>query len=171
LSALVQWLSEPGFSGTRAPLAADIVVALLVVVVPLFWWGRALVVGERPRVRLHAAVMSTLYVALVAVVTVFIVWEQTGAPRAPRLEAAWFYRPVYLPFLLAHIVSAVGALALGAGALVWAACFSSRGRSGTPRFEDPLRARTHGRIGRAFLWLVTCTALSGAGVYAFRYIY
>ncbi|RME72149.1 MAG: hypothetical protein D6776_09275, partial [Planctomycetota bacterium] len=107
----IAWLSLPGWFGTRAPRAADLVIAALALVVPLFWWAAG---QAARRTRLHAALMSTLYLALTVVVVGFVLWARTGSPPAPRLEAAWFYRPLYLPLLGLHIVAALASLALGA---------------------------------------------------------
>ncbi|GIW73472.1 MAG: hypothetical protein KatS3mg102_3014 [Planctomycetota bacterium] len=170
MNAAWQWLSQPGFAGTRAPLAADLVVAGLLLVVPAFWVGRAL--AARGRRRAHALLMAAGYGALLGAVAVFIAWVQAGgAPRAARLEAASWYRTGYLPLLAAHVALALGALGSGLAALGLAALGARRHAGGAPRFARAGTAAWHRRLGRAFLVLVTATALSGGAIYWLRYVY
>lgn len=168
-TALFDLLSGPGFLGTRGPLFSDLVVSALGLVLPLLAAGA--VAARRGNRALHGRIMACTYAVLLAVVAAFLAWNrQGGPPPSPRLETAWFYRSLYLPFLTAHICLALLALGLGPVA-VWlgrAALSADAAR----RFGPPAGlVGRHRLVGRLTLLVLTATSVSGCGIYWARYVF
>ena len=159
----MDYLFQPGFLGTRAPLFMDI-VSVIVAALPFLIYG-AITLAKKKNYSAHASVQKLLFITSVIVVGFFEYGVRMEGGYKNLMEGSSVSHDYLLYVLIFHIIISVITLFLWVMTL-------SRARRYKRQFTLPgLYSKPHKKDGiRTFIGIIL-TMLTGAWVYALLFVY
>ena len=159
----MDYLFQPGFLGTRAPLFMDI-VSVIVAALPFLIYG-AITLAKRKNYSAHESVQKLLFVTSVVVVGFFEYGVRMEGGYKSLMEGSSVSHDYLLYVLIFHIIISVITLILWIRTLYYAK--RDKKQSTLPG----LYSKSHKKDGiRTFIGIIL-TMLTGAWVYALLFVY
>jgi uncharacterized membrane protein YozB (DUF420 family) len=158
-----------GFLGTNASLVPDIVVVAMFLVLPAFFYGAW--IAKQGKTKAHAKLMTGVFGLLFIVIIGFVAWNQIANDYKVKWVDTDFYRNVFTPFVIGHIIIAVLGLFLGIFVVATAIKWRTPKADGQLVFKSSKHRSIHVWCGRIALLLFVLIAVTGFGIYYLRYVY
>jgi len=159
----MDFMFQPGFLGTRAPLFMDI-VSVIVALLPFLIYG-AISLAKKKYYSAHEAVQKLLFVISVIVVAFFEIGVRMEGGYKSLMEGTSVSHDYLLYVLIFHIIISVITLILWVKALVTAKRYK---RLAT---LPGLYSQAHKKDGQRTFIGIILTMLTGAWVYALLFVY
>lgn len=159
----MDYIFQPGFLGTRAPLFMD-VVSVIVAALPFLIYG-AIMLAKNKNYRAHETVQSLLFVVSVIVVGFFEYGVRMEGGYKTLMEGTSVSHDYLLYVLIFHIIISVVTLILWIKTLYFAK--RDRKQSTLPG----LYSSSHKKDGQRTFVGIVLTMLTGAWVYALLFIF
>jgi len=159
----MDFMFQPGFLGTRAPLFMDI-VSVIVALLPFLIYG-AISLAKKKYYNAHEAVQKLLFVISVIVVAFFEIGVRMEGGYKSLMEGTSVSHDYLLYVLIFHIIISVITLILWVKALVTAKRYK---RLAT---LPGLYSQAHKKDGQRTFIGIILTMLTGAWVYALLFVY
>jgi len=159
----MDFIFQPGFLGTRAPLFMDI-VSVIVALLPFLIFG-AIRLAQIKKYRAHEIVQKFLFVVTVIVVAFFEYGVRVAGGYKNLMEGSSVPHDYFIYVLIFHIIIAVVTLILWTITLYYAR--RNRKQSTLPG----LYSKSHKKDGKRTFIGIILTMLTGGWVYALLFVF
>lgn len=159
----MNFIFEPGFLGTRAPLFMDI-VSVIVALLPLLIFG-AISLAKNNNYKAHESVQKLLFIVTVIVVAFFEYGVRVEGGYKNLMEGSSVGHNYFIYVLIFHIMISVVTLILWVMTLFYAKRYKRQ--STLPG----LYSQAHKKAGQRTFIGIILTMLTGAWVYALLFVY
>ena len=159
----MDYMFQPGFLGTRAPIFMDI-VSVIVALLPFLIYG-AITLAKKGNYNAHQSVQTLLFVVSVIVVGFFEYGVRMEGGYKNLMEGSSVSHDYLLYVLIFHIMISVITLILWIKTLYYAK--RDKGQSTLPG----LYSQSHKKDGKRTFVGIILTMLTGAWVYALLFVF
>ena len=159
----MDFMFQPGFLGTRAPLFMDI-VSVIVALLPFLIYG-AISLAKKKNYRAHESVQKLLFVVSVIVVAFFEIGVRMEGGYKNLMEGSSVSHDYLLYVLIFHIIISVITL------ILWVKTLLSAKRYKRQSTLPGLYSQAHRKDGQYTFIGIILTMLTGAWVYALLFVY
>lgn len=159
----MDFMFEPGFLGTRAPLFMDI-VSVIVALLPFLIYG-AISLAKKGNYSAHERVQKLLFVVSVIVVGFFEVGVRMEGGYKNLMEGSSVSHDYLLYVLIFHIIISVITL------ILWVKTLYTSKRYKKESTLPGLHSQAHKKDGQRTFIGIILTMLTGAWVYALLFVY
>ncbi len=159
----MDFMFQPGFLGTRAPLFMDI-VSVIVALLPFLIFG-AISLAKKGNYSAHESVQKLLFIVTVIVVGFFELGVRMEGGYKNLMEGSSVGHNYFIYVLIFHIIISVITL------ILWVMTLYSAKRYKKQSTLPGLYSQAHKKDGiRTFIGIIL-TMLTGAWVYALLFVY
>ena len=159
----MDFMFQPGFLGTRAPLFMDI-VSVIVALLPFLIYG-AISLAKNGNYSAHESVQKLLFVVSVIVVGFFEVGVRMEGGYKNLMEGSSVSHDYLLYVLIFHIIISVITL------ILWVKTLYTSKRYKKQSTLPGLNSQAHKKDGQRTFIGIILTMLTGAWVYALLFVY
>ena len=159
----MDFIFEPGFLGTRAPLFMDI-VSVIVALLPFLIFG-AISLAKNNNYQAHESVQKLLFVVTVIVVAFFEYGVRVEGGYKNLMEGSSVGHNYFIYVLIFHIIISVVTLVL------WVMTLYSAKRYKKQSTLPGRYSEAHKKAGQRTFIGIILTMLTGAWVYALLFVY
>lgn len=159
----MDFMFQPGFLGTRAPLFMDI-VSVIVALLPFLIYG-AISLAKKKNYSAHESVQKLLFVVSVIVVAFFEIGVRMEGGYKSLMEGSSVSHDYLLYVLIFHIIISVITL------ILWVKTLLGAKRYKRQSTLPGLYSQTHKKDGQYTFIGIVLTMLTGAWVYALLFVY
>ena len=159
----MDFMFQPGFLGTRAPLFMDI-VSVIVALLPFLIYG-AISLAKKKNYSAHESVQKLLFVVSVIVVAFFEIGVRMEGGYKSLMEGSSVSHDYLLYVLIFHIMISVITL------ILWVKTLLGAKRYKRQSTLPGLYSQAHKKDGQYTFIGIILTMLTGAWVYALLFVY
>lgn len=159
----MDFMFQPGFLGTRAPLFMDI-VSVIVALLPFLIYG-AISLAKKKNYSAHESVQKLLFVVSVIVVAFFEIGVRMEGGYKSLMEGSSVSHDYLLYVLIFHIIISVITL------ILWVKTLLGAKRYKRQSTLPGLYSQAHKKDGQYTFIGIILTMLTGAWVYALLFVY
>ena len=159
----MDFIFQPGFLGTRAPLFMDI-VSVIVALLPFLIFG-AIKLAKKGNYRAHENVQKLLFVVTVIVVAFFEFGVRVAGGYKNLMEGSSVPHNYFIYVLIFHIMISVVTLILWSMTLYYAKRYKKQ------KTLPGLYSEAHKVAGKRTFIGIVLTMLTGGWVYALLFVY
>ncbi len=159
----MDFMFQPGFLGTRAPLFMDI-VSVIVALLPFLIYG-AISLAKNKNYSAHESVQKLLFVVSVIVVGFFEVGVRMEGGYKNLMEGSSVSHDYLLYVLIFHIMISVVTL------ILWIKTLYAAKRDKKQSALPGLNSKAHAKDGQRTFIGIILTMLTGAWVYYLLFVY
>ncbi|PHS42295.1 MAG: hypothetical protein COB07_00715 [Sulfurovum sp.] len=159
----MDYIFQPGFLGTRAPLFMDI-VSVIVAFLPFLIFG-AILLAKKKNYEAHERVQKLLFIVTVIVVSFFEFGVRVAGGYKNLMEGSSVGHNYFIYVLIFHILISVVTLVLWSMTLYYARRYRNQ------KTLPGAYSKAHKKAGQRTFIGIILTTLTGGWVYALLFVY